>query len=126
MQLTAAITVLAPEDEVRRCWERADLPAIDGATVTYAAAPGDRGTEVHVALAQRGPGGKVGEVVGKVTGAPSLAQVKDRLRHVKQLVETGVISRSDGVPEGERFERKLKQHPAQPLSADELDKAGVA
>jgi hypothetical protein len=51
--------------------------------------------------------------------------VKDDLRRFKQLLETGVIARSDGVPEGELAERKLGQRPAQPLSEDELQKAGV-
>ena len=35
------------------------------------------------------------------------------------------IARSDAVPEGELAERKLKQRPAQPLDASELEKAGV-
>jgi hypothetical protein len=36
-----------------------------------------------------------------------------------------VIVRSDGSPEGERAERKLKQRPAQPLADAELQKMGV-
>ena len=42
-----------------------------------------------------------------------------------EIVETGEIPRSEAVPEGERFERKLKQRPAQPLSDEELEKAGA-
>jgi hypothetical protein len=34
--------------------------------------------------------------------------------------------RSDGTPEGESAERKLKQRPAQPLEESELEKAGVS
>ena len=49
----------------------------------------------------------------------------DDLRRFKQHVETGVISRSDGAPEGERAERKLKQRPAQPLEEAESEKVGV-
>lgn len=44
-----------------------------------------------------------------------LAKVKDDLRRFRQHVETGEIVRSDGTPEGELAERKLKQRPAQPL-----------
>jgi hypothetical protein len=40
-------------------------------------------------------------------------------------VETGEVPRSDGSPEGERADRKLKQRPAQPLSTQELQKVGV-
>ena len=58
------------------------------------------------------------------TTAP-LAKVKDELRRFKQRVETGEIPRSDGTPEGELAERKLKQRPAQPLSEDEREKVGV-
>jgi hypothetical protein len=50
----------------------------------------------------------------------------DDLRRFKQHVETGVIARSDGTPEAEAAERKLKQRPAQPLSEAELEKAGVS
>jgi hypothetical protein len=54
------------------------------------------------------------------------AKAMDELRRFKQRVETGVIVRSDGSPEGELAERKLDQRPAQPLEERELEKAGVA
>jgi uncharacterized membrane protein len=93
--------------------------------VTFKDAPGDRGTEIHVDLDAGASGGKLGEVVQKLTGSDSLAKVKDDLRRFKQLVETGEIPRSDGAPEGELAERKLKQRPAQPLDDSELQKVGV-
>ena len=54
---------------------------------------------------------------------------KDALRRFKQRVETGEVPRSDGSPEGERAERKVRQRPAQPLAESELaelEKAGVS
>ena len=42
-----------------------------------------------------------------------------------EVVETGVIVRSDGTPEGELAERKLDQRPAQPLQEAELAEGGV-
>jgi uncharacterized membrane protein len=93
--------------------------------VTFRDAPGDRGTEIHVALPREAPRNKLGEVVQKVAGSASLAKVKDELYRFKQLVETGEVARSEGSPEGERAERKLKQRPAQPLKESELEKAGV-
>ena len=69
--------------------------------------------------------GKLGGIVQKLRGTESRAKVKDDLRRFKQRVETGVIARSDSVPEGELVERKLKQRPAQPLEQDELQKVGV-
>ena len=95
------------------------------AAVTFRDAPGDRGTEIHVDLDYSAPGGKLGEVVQKLVGSEPLPKVKDDLRHFKQRVETGEVPRSDGSPEGERVERKLKQRPAQPLDESELEKAGV-
>ena len=125
----AAVTVNRPPDEVRQLWSSSGHRPqyIDDAeaAVTFKPAPGDRGTEIHVDLAKSAPGGKLGETVQKLTGSEPLAKIKDGLRHFKQFVETGEVPRSDGTPEGESLERKLKQRPAQPLSESELEKAGV-
>ena len=129
MSSRTAITIDRPRDEVERLWRSAEhRPAyVDdaGAAVTFKEAPGDRGTEIHVDLERTTPGGKLGEVVQKLVGTAPLAKVKDDLRHFKQRVETGEVPRSDGSPEGERVERKLKQRPAQPLDESELEKVGV-
>ena len=125
----AAITIMRPRDEVERLWldpqfrpEHID-PSI--ATVRFADAPGDRGVEIHVEMIQSPPASKLGEAVQKVLGNEPLAKAKDDLRRFKQLVETGEISRSEAVPEGELLTRKLRQRPAQPLTRDELQKVGV-
>ena len=129
MRAKAAITVYRSREEVEQAWQSSEHrpPYIEGAdaVVSFVDAPGDRGTEIHVDLELDPPGGKLGEVVQKLAGTAPLAKVKDDLRRFKQHVETGVITRSDGAPEGERAERKLKQRPAQPLEESELDKAGV-
>jgi len=129
MDSRTAITVNLARDEVERLWRSAEnRPAyVDDAdaAVTFKDAPGDRGTEIHVDLEGSTPGGKLGEVIQKLVGSEPLAKVKDDLRHFKQRVETGEVPRSDGSPEGERVERKLKQRPAQPLEDSELEKAGV-
>jgi hypothetical protein len=129
MSPKAATTVNRPPDEVRRLWESSEYRPqyVDGsdAAVTFKPAPGDRGTEIHVDLSASRPGGKLGELVQGLFGGAPLAKVKDDLRRFKQHVETGEIPRSDGVPEGELAERKLKPRPAQPLEESELEKAGV-
>ena len=129
MNRKAAITVYRSREEVQRLWQSSEyrpeyISAADAA-VTFKDAPGDRGTEIYVDLDRGAPGGKVGETVQNLFGAAPLAKVKDDLRRFKQHVETGVIVRSDGSPEGESAERKLKQRPAQPLEDSELEKAGV-
>ena len=129
MSHRAAITVLKPRDEVERLWgeseHRPEQADGEGASVSFKDAPGDRGTEIHVELSDSARGGKVGEIVGKVTGSDPLAEVKDGLRRFKAVVESGELPRSDGTPEGETAERKLKQRPAQPLDESEREKAGV-
>ncbi len=130
MRAHAAITVHRSRDEVERLWHGSEYrPSyIEGAdaAVSFKEAPGDRGTEIHVDLERDLPGGRLGEIVAKLSGSDPVAKVKDDLRRFKQKVETGEISRSDAAPEGELAERKLKQRPAQPLDEAELEKAGVS
>jgi uncharacterized membrane protein len=116
MNVQAAITVLRDRNEVRRLWG----DRLEGATVTFKDAPGDRGTEIHVDLGEEGRG-----PVRRLGRSSELARVKDELRRFKQRAETGVVPRSDATPEGERFARKLKQRPAQPLDDAELVKVGA-
>jgi uncharacterized membrane protein len=129
MSSRTAITVNRPVEEIRRMWQdpafRSQYISEIDAAVTFREAPGDRGTEIHVALQREQPKGTLGEAAQKVFGSVSMAKVKDDLRRFKQLVETGEVARSDGAPEGELAERKLKQRPAQPLAQSELAKAGV-
>jgi hypothetical protein len=124
MSDTVAITVLGAPDDVERRFrsEQRDGSIPSEATVRFQAAPGDRGTEIHVELPQPG---KLAGAAQKVTGSDPRAKALDELRRFKQLVETGVIARSDAVPEGELAERKLKQRPGQPLDDSELEQAGV-
>jgi uncharacterized membrane protein len=129
MSSTATITVLRPREEVERLWQdpeyRPEYVADAEAAVRFTEAPGDRGTEIRVDLDHGASGGKLGEVVQKLVGSDPRAKVMDNLRHFKQKVETGEVARSEGSPEGERLERKLKQRPAQPLDDSEIEKAGV-
>jgi uncharacterized membrane protein len=129
MSMKAAITVNRPREDVERLWQspelRPELIAGTKASVTFRAAPGDRGTEIHVDLAGAMPDGRLAHLAQELAGAARLARVKDELRRFKQRVETGEVPRSDGTPEGERLERKLKQRPAQPLSSAERERLGV-
>jgi uncharacterized membrane protein len=120
----AAITVHRSREEVQQRWSSSPHAEQVNGTVTYKDAPGDRGTEIYVEVEKSGPGGVLGEVVEKVAGMTPLAKAKDHLRRFKQKVETGEVSRSDGTPEGESVERKLKQRPAQPLADAELAEVG--
>lgn len=124
-----AITLLGSPEKIERDWlsseHRPEWADDAQATVTFRKAPGDRGTEIHVDLVQGAPSGKLGEAAAKLFGKDPIAKVKDGLRRFKQQVETGDIARSDGTPEGELAERKIKQRAAQPLEDSELEKAGL-
>ena len=119
MSTKAAITVRRSREELQRLWadptHAPEFITSTDPTVSFKDAPGDRGSEIHVEL----------EKGGGLLGGGRLAKVKDDLRRFKQHVETGEIPRSDATPEGERFERKFKQRPVQPLEESELEKAGV-
>src|SRR5215217_7791873 len=120
MTSKAAVTVNRPHEEVRSVWGDPDWVRQHSASVRFEDAPGDRGTEIHVAL------GSGGGPIDQLRGTVPLAKVKDQLRRFKQQVETGEIPRSDGTPEGERVGRKFKQRPAQPLEQADREQAGVA
>lgn len=64
-------------------------------TVRFKAAPGGRGTEVHVVMEYDIPGGMLGSVIAKLFREEPGQQVRDDLRHFKQVMETGEIVRSD-------------------------------
>ena len=129
MSSKASITVLRPHEEVERLWRdpryRPEHIEDANATVRFVTAPGERGTEIHVELAQAARGGKLGGALQKLRGAAPLAKAKDDLRRFKQLVETGEIPRSEAIPEGELLERKFKRRAAEPLTQDELQKVGA-
>ena len=122
MSAKAAITVHRSREEAERLWSspeyRSGYIEAAEAAVSFRDAPGDRGTEIHVEVSAGNP-------VKGLLGHASLPKVKDELRRFKQQVETGEIPRSDGAPEGELAERKVKRRPAQPLDESELEQVGV-
>ena len=89
-------------------------------SVRFGDAAGGRGTEVVVDLRYRPPGGHAGASVAKLLGEEPNQQLRDDLRRFKQVLETGEVVRSDGAPGGKRARQEFPQHPAQPLSDDEL------
>lgn len=119
-----AVTIRRPEEDVRRAFREFEWSAFDPAAleqsgdVRFTAAPGDRGTEVHV---DHDPGdGRLGAAAAKLTGGAPDQVISDELRRFKSLVETGVIARSGTSPEGASSKRQIlhKQRPAQPVGED--------
>ncbi|MDF1503389.1 SRPBCC family protein [Roseisolibacter sp. H3M3-2] len=75
--------------------------------VTFHPAPGGRGTELRVQLEYEPPGGKLGSKVAMLWREEPGQQVKDDLRHFKQVMETGEVLFSDAT-------KRRGPHPAQP------------
>jgi len=86
-----------------------------GASVHFADAPGDRGTELVVEFLHDPPAGDIGAAVQKLTGRDLATQLSDDLRRFKQQLETGQVVRSDGAPDGHLIADHLRQRAAQPL-----------
>jgi uncharacterized membrane protein len=93
----------------------ADVP--NSGTVTFTDAPRDQGTEVRLELRYKPPGGVAGATVAKLFGEEPKIQARDDLRRFKQVIETGLVVRSDGSPDGPLARRMLNQRPARPLPA---------
>lgn len=99
----------------RISWKSLPGADIDNAgTVHFAPAPGDRGTEVRVALHYDVPGGRVGRAVAKLFGEEPEQQVRDDLRRFKQVLETGDLVRTESLPHGTDARHQFAQGPAQP------------
>jgi hypothetical protein len=114
-----AVTISRPRREVEEAWtaekELAGKLAKAGASVTFAEAPGDRGTELCVEFEHDPFAGDLGAVAQKLTGRDLATKLADDLRRLKQELETGQIVRSDGAPDGHLLADHLKQRAAQPL-----------
>ena len=63
--------------------------------VEFRPAAGGRGTVVRVELEYTAPGGAAGAALAKLFGKEPGQQVSSELRHFKQLMETGEITKSD-------------------------------
>jgi uncharacterized membrane protein len=91
--------------------------------VRFLRAPGGRGTEIHVTLHYRISGARAAAALARYFGEHPAQLLDDELRRFKQVAETGEVVRSEGAPGGKRgsgARRQFPQHPARPLSRDEL------
>lgn len=89
-------------------------------SVRFERAPGGRGTIVKVEIAYNPPGGVLGELVAKLTGDDPGQQSQEALRCLKQLMETGEVTLSDGTVWDNGL---LTQRPARPVSGEGLNQS---
>jgi len=92
--------------------------------VHFTDAPGAQGTEVLVSIEYEMPAGAAGKLAAKLFGEDPAQQVRDDLRHLKQVMETGEIVYSEANPAGSQVKRFVKQRAAQPLTERELATVG--
>jgi uncharacterized membrane protein len=68
--------------------------------VEFLDAPGGRGTIVRVSMEYNPPAGSLGAAFAKLFGREPGHQIKEDLRHFKQIMETGEIPTVEGQPSG--------------------------
>ncbi|MCM0080746.1 DUF2892 domain-containing protein [Geomonas sp. Red32] len=63
--------------------------------VEFSDAPGDRGTEVKIAIDLYPPGGVAGRTAARLARAVTAQQVEEDLKRLKQLLETGEVATAE-------------------------------
>ncbi|MFE9657439.1 SRPBCC family protein [Micromonospora sp. NPDC006431] len=115
VQWEAEIIEDRPNQLIRwRSLDGARVP--NGGSVRFMPAAGNRGTEVRVELEYSVPGRAMGRLAARAFGENPQQQICDDLRRFKQVIETGEIARSDGMPDGTSVKAQARQRPARPLA----------
>jgi uncharacterized membrane protein len=65
-------------------------------------APGNRGSELSVAMEFYAPGGRIARALASFLGGDPEQQVRESLRRIKQLLEVGEVPTTEGQPHGAR------------------------
>lgn len=91
----------------RIAWRSLPGSQIENAgVVQFKPAPGERGTEVHVNLEYKAPGGSMGAALAKILGNEPDIQIREDLRRLKMLLETGQVITVKGQPSGRGVQEK--------------------
>lgn len=82
-------------------WRSLEGSDVDSAgSVQFKDAPGGRGTEIRVKLQYNPPAGMVGAIVASLFGKEPEQEIKSDLARLKQVLETGVVSTTEGQATG--------------------------
>ena len=85
----------------RLAWRTLEGSDVDSeGEVLFTPAPRDEGTEVHVHLRYRPPGGAAGRLVAGLFHKDPFAELGDDLRRFKQVMELGRVPTITGQPSG--------------------------
>ena len=97
----AEITNDVPNERIEwRSTGNATVP--NAGSVEFRRAPGDRGTEVRVIMNYQTPAGNLGEGVAKLLARSPGWEIREDLRRLKQIIETGEIATIKGQPAAHR------------------------
>jgi uncharacterized membrane protein len=95
-----AVIVNEVENELI-AWRSLPGASVDHAgSVWFADAPGGRGTEVKVELQYNPPAGIFGAAVAALFGEEPGQQIHEDLHRVKQILEVGEVTTTEGQPQG--------------------------
>jgi uncharacterized membrane protein len=83
-------------------WASEDQMLEHRGVVRFKKAPGNRGTEISVALEYKSPTGPISQALAALAGLDPRQLVREGLRQIKQLMETGEIPTTEGQPVGAR------------------------
>ncbi len=90
-----------PDDRIRwRSVEGSDVETYGW--VRFEPGPQGRGCTVHVCLRYDPPGGALGAFFARLFGENPERQIREDMRHFKQVIETGEIPTTQGQPTGSR------------------------
>jgi uncharacterized membrane protein len=101
LEWTSEITADRPGEEI--AWRTLDdSGAAHAGSVRFEPAPADRGTIVRVSLHYSPLGGALGAGLVKLLGHDPQSRIREDLRRLKQVMETGEIPTTRGQPSGRR------------------------
>jgi len=83
-------------------WASTDQFLEHRGVVRFKKAAGDRGTEISVAFEYKAPAGSIARSLAALVGLDPEQLVREGLRQIKQLMETGEIPTTTGQPVGAR------------------------
>ena len=89
-----------PEEFI--AWASQDEILEHRGVVRFKQAPGDRGTEISIALEYKSPTSRISHALAALAGLHPEQLVREGLRQIKQLMETGEIPTTEGQPVGAR------------------------
>jgi uncharacterized membrane protein len=115
------------EDEMIAWRSLSGSDITNAGSVHFEEAPGGRGTYLKVVLNYNPPGGKAAALFAKLFGQEPGQLVEHNLKRLKQLIETGEISTTEGQPSGLLKEtRAAEDRKANKLASKAASKALAA